>query len=125
MMTNMRDWLFGAVVAGSLCTSAASLALAQDPTSVDPSHYKVAFENDQVRVLRITYGAKEKSVLHEHPNSIAVFIADGNIRFHLPDGKTVDATVKAGQSQWNAAGKHLPENLGDKPFEVVLIELKK
>ncbi len=125
MMTNMRNWLFGAVVAGSLCTSAGSLALAQDPTSVDPGHYKVAFENDQVRILRITYGVKEKSVLHEHPNSIAVFIVDGNIRFHLPDGKTVDAAVKAGQSQWNAAGKHLPENIGDKPFEVVLIELKK
>jgi hypothetical protein len=32
--------------------------------------------------------------------------------------------VKAGQSVWNIAGKHQPENLGDRPFEVVLIEMK-
>ena len=31
-------------------------AMAQDPTEVDSKHYKVVFENDQVRVLRITYG---------------------------------------------------------------------
>ena len=31
-------------------------AMAQDPTKVDSKHYKVVFENDQVRVLRITYG---------------------------------------------------------------------
>jgi len=29
-------------------------ALAQDATKVDSTHYKVEFENDQVRVLRIT-----------------------------------------------------------------------
>nr|NIR51506.1 hypothetical protein [candidate division KSB1 bacterium]NIS26908.1 hypothetical protein [candidate division KSB1 bacterium]NIT73741.1 hypothetical protein [candidate division KSB1 bacterium]NIU27639.1 hypothetical protein [candidate division KSB1 bacterium]NIU94275.1 hypothetical protein [candidate division KSB1 bacterium] len=40
---------------------------AQDATKVDPKHYKVEFENDQVRVLRISYGPGEKSVMHEHP----------------------------------------------------------
>jgi quercetin dioxygenase-like cupin family protein len=78
-----------------------------------------------VRVLRITYGPHEKSVMHEHPNSIAVFLADGRIKFTLPDGKAQEGDVKAGQSAWNPAGKHLPENMGDKPFEVVLVELKK
>ena len=46
---------------------AAAPALAQDPVAVDPDHYKVVFENDQVRVLRITYGPQEESVMHEHP----------------------------------------------------------
>ncbi len=27
-----------------------------DPVAVDPKHYKVEMENDQVRALRITYG---------------------------------------------------------------------
>jgi len=26
---------------------------------------------------------------------------------------------------WTDAGKHLPENIGDKPIEVIVIELKK
>jgi len=25
---------------------------------------------------------------------------------------------------WSEAGKHLPENLGDKPFELIVVELK-
>ena len=104
---------------------AANTALAQDPTKVDANHYKVTFENAQVRILKITYGPKEKSVTHEHPNSIAVFLTDGQVKFNLPDGKSQEVTVKAGQSQFNPAGKHLPENVGDKPFEVVLIEMKK
>ena len=99
-------------------------AMAQDPSKVDAKHYKVEFENDQVRVLRIKYGPKEKSVMHEHPGAVAVFLTDGNVKFTLADGKTRDSPVKAGTSQWTPAGKHLPENMGDKPFELVLVELK-
>ena len=38
-------------------------SFAQDAAKVDPKHYKVEFENDEVRVLRITYGPGEKSLL--------------------------------------------------------------
>jgi len=103
---------------------AALPAVAQDPTKVDPQHYKVESENDQVRVLRIHYGPHEKSVMHGHPGSVAVFLTDGNVKFTYPDGKTEDMQVKAGESRWTKAGKHLPENLGDKPFDVILVELK-
>jgi len=99
-------------------------AVAQDPVKVDAKHYKVEFENEQVRVLRIIYGPHEKSVMHEHPGSVAVFLTDGQTRFTLPDGKTQDVPFKAGSTQWEAAGKHSPENTGDKPFELVLVEIK-
>jgi quercetin dioxygenase-like cupin family protein len=99
-------------------------SFAQDAVKVDPKHYKVEFENDQVRVLRITYGPKEKSVMHEHPDAYAVFLTDGQSKFTLPDGKTQKNTQKAGSTLWTPAGKHLPENTGDKPFELVLVELK-
>jgi len=97
---------------------------AQDAVKVDPKHYKVEFENDQVRVLRITYGPHEKSVMHEHPPNLAVFLTDVHVKFTLPDGKTAEANAKAGSTQWDAGGKHLPENVGDKPFELVLVEVK-
>jgi quercetin dioxygenase-like cupin family protein len=123
-MKNLKDHIAGLLLAGSMLALAAAVVVAQDPVQVDAKHYKVTFENEQVRVLRVTYGPKEKSVMHEHPNAVAVFLADGQIKFALPDGKTQDASVKAGQSIWNPAGKHLPENVGDKPFDLVLIELK-
>ena len=99
-------------------------ALAQDPVKVDPKHYKVEFENDTVRVLRITYGAGEKSVMHEHPDAMAVFLTGGETKFHLPDGTSQVTPSKAGTTLWTPAGKHLPENTGGKPFEVILVEIK-
>jgi quercetin dioxygenase-like cupin family protein len=99
-------------------------AVAQDPVKVDSQHYKVEFENDQVRVLRITYGPHEKSVMHAHPANVAVFLTDGQGKFTLPDGKTQEVPIKAGATQWDGGGKHLPENTGDKPFELVVVELK-
>lgn len=103
---------------------AGAVATAQDPVKVDAKHYKVEFENDRVRVLRITYGPHEKSVMHHHPANVAIFLTDGQTRFTTPDGKTQDVPAKAGSVQWSEAGKHLPENLGDKPFEVIVVELK-
>jgi len=97
---------------------------AQDAVKVDPKHYKVEFENAQVRVLRITYGPGEKSVMHDHPASVAVFLTDHEVRFTLPDGKTEDAPGKAGDTRWSPAGKYLPQNAGSKRLELVLVELK-
>jgi hypothetical protein len=57
---------------------------ADDLVKVDPKHYKVEFENDRVRVLRIKYGAGEKSVMHSHPESIAVFLTDARGKFTYP-----------------------------------------
>jgi quercetin dioxygenase-like cupin family protein len=112
------------VVLGGAGLLAGAVATAQDPIKVDAKHYKVEFENDRVRVLRITYGPHEKSVMHHHPASLAVFLTDGQTRFTMPDGKTQDAPVKASSVRWSEAGEHLPENVGDKPFELILVELK-
>ena len=99
-------------------------ALAQDPTVVDSTHYNVVFENEQVRVLRVTYGPLEKSVMHEHPDGVVIFLSDANAQFTLPDGTVVDSGGEAGAVIWAPAGKHLPENLGEKAFEVIVVELK-
>jgi len=96
-----------------------------DPVKVDPKHYKVEFENESVRVLRISYGPGEKSVMHSHPNSVAVYLTDGLSRMTTPDGKSRDLPIKAGGATWTPAGSHLPQNAGSKPFQLILVELKK
>lgn len=106
-----------------VCFAALPL-LAQDPVKVDSKHYKVEVENAQVRVLRIHYGPHEKSVMHSHPAGVAVFLTDGHTKFTMSDGKTTEDQVKAGQVRWTEAGSHNPENMGDKPFELILVELK-
>src|SRR5712692_1718191 len=53
------------------------------PVKVDSKHYTVEFENDQVRVLRIKYGARDKSVMHSHPNGVGVFLTETHVKFTL------------------------------------------
>jgi hypothetical protein len=96
----------------------------QDPVQVDPRHYKVEVDNDRVRVLRIHYGAHEKSVMHSHPDSVAIFLKEIHCRFTFPDGKTEEHQFRAGETMFTPAGSHLPENLIDQPIDIILVELK-
>jgi quercetin dioxygenase-like cupin family protein len=102
----------------------AALAAAEDSVAVDPKHYKLEFQNDRVRVLRIKYGPGEKSVMHAHPANVAVILTGGQAKMTLPDGKSNVLDMKAGQALWADKERHLPENSGSKPFELILIELK-
>lgn len=112
--------LYGAV----LCLCAAPILSAQDAVKTDPKHYSVVSENDQVRILKVHYGAHEKSVMHSHPNLVAVFLTDSKVQMTFADGKKADQTVKAGESQYVAASTHLPENVGDQGMDLILVELK-
>jgi quercetin dioxygenase-like cupin family protein len=96
-----------------------------DPIAVDSKHYKVELENDRVRVLRISYGPREKSVMHGHPDSVAICLTDMHVRFTMPDGKTEEQRAKAGQVLLTPAGEHLPESLDANRMELILVELKK
>lgn len=98
--------------------------VSNDPVAVDSQHYSIEFKNDRVRVLRVRYGAREKSVMHSHPASFAVFMTDNRARFTFPDGRTEERSWKAGETMSMPAETHLPENLGDKPLELLLVEFE-
>jgi len=104
--------------------SISCVANAQDAVKVDSKHYTVEFENSQVRVLRVKYGPHEKSVMHRHPNAVAVFLTDATGKFSFPKAAAQDISAKAGDVRWTPATVHLPENTSDQPFEVIVIELK-
>ena len=56
------------------------IALGQDPTKVEPRHYKRDFENERVDVVSVHYGPHEKSALHDHPGGEEVFVVEGDLR---------------------------------------------
>ncbi len=105
-------------------TMISATTMGEDATTADPKHYTVEFENDRVRVIRIKYGPGEKSVMHTHGPNVAIFLSDGNVRMHIPDGESVDVSTQIGATQWSDDEEHLPENLDDETMEVVLVELK-
>ena len=107
-----------------LCLCLAPIVSAQDAVKTDPKHYTVVTENNQVRILKVHYGPHEKSIMHSHPATVAVFLTDAKGQFAFPDGKKTDFAVKAGEAQYEAATTHLPENTGDAGMDVIVIELK-
>jgi hypothetical protein len=106
-----------------VCLCLAPMVSAQDAVKVDPKHYTVVSENDQVRILKVHYGAHEKSVMHSHPATVAVFLTDAKGQFAYPDGKKQDFVAKAGEAQYEAATTHLPEST-DSAMDLILVELK-
>ena len=116
----MRRFWF---LCGIVCL-AVSVAKAQDPVQVDPKNWKVEFENDQVRVLRVKIDPHGKLGMHEHPANLLITLTDGRVKDVFPDGKTAEREFKAGQATWRPAVKHANENLSDKPTESILVELK-
>jgi quercetin dioxygenase-like cupin family protein len=107
-----------------VCLGLAHIVLAQDAVKVDPKHYTVITENEQVRILKAHYGPHEKSVMHSHPATAAVFLTDGTGTFTYPDGKTKPFSAKAGYAEYEAATTHLPENTSDAAMDVIVVELK-
>jgi len=107
-------------------------ALAQDPVKVAPQAYKLDFENDWVKVLRVHYAAKEKIPEHDHPATAAAFVYlndSGPVIFRhvgLSYGPiTRPATKARGFRLWYAVKEtHEVENTGDAPSDFVRIEFK-
>jgi hypothetical protein len=83
-----------------------------DPTVVDAKHYRVAFENDQVRVLKVHYDAHDKGAEHEHILSrVVLYLNDQN-------GAKADDVRMAGP------GIHTEQNAGEQAADRIAVELK-
>jgi quercetin dioxygenase-like cupin family protein len=102
-------------------TAVASIA----QSALSPSVAKVEFENDQVRVLRATVGAHQKTQMHQHSSRAGITITENDLRVYLPDGTS--ATSKRGPHEifWSEPVTHRVENLSDKPMENIEIEMKR
>jgi hypothetical protein len=96
-------------------------ASGQDPLKVDPSHYKVEFENARVRLVRVHFGPHYKSVMNETPPRVVVLLTDEHVKVTHPDGTSEQRTLKAGEAFWSDGGKGMAENLDDKPFELIWV----
>jgi len=105
-------------------TPAAEKENQDDSTKLDPKHYKLELENDYARVIRVRYGPGEKSVMHHHPRLIAINLSGGNFAFTLADGTMRENPGKPGDVNVMPAESHLPQNRGDSPSEVILVEPK-
>ena len=115
---------FRYICAAVIVCLSVNAALAQDPTKVEPKHYRLVFENDKVQVVSVHYGPHEKSELHEHPGGVVVIVTGGHLRFTDQNGKVTETFAKSGEARWFPPFKHKVENLGDEPYNAVYVGIK-
>jgi len=84
------------------------------------------FDDDRVRVLKVTVAPGQKSALHKHDvNRVMVYLNEGGQKLTYQDGKVDDQKWKAGEVRWSpAGGLHTSESTSSRPFQIVEIELK-
>ena len=83
-----------------------------DPVAVDPGHYKVDFENEFVRVLRVSFGPSEKGARHEHILNRVVF--------YLND----QPNAKADDVRMSGAATHVEVNESTTTAYRIAVEIK-
>lgn len=106
----------------------AECAGAQDAVQAQPQNYRVAFENDKLRVLE--YNSRPGmgvcgDGMHSHPAHLTVVLSAGTVRIKTPDGKVaVHNDIPPGAVFWSNAETHEVENVSGSNIRSLLIELK-
>jgi len=108
------------------------LGVVQDPTTTLPDAYKVEFENDYVRVVRVHYDAGVKLAEHTHPagTTVYVYLNDSEgVTFSHSGNNTRTVTrpaVKAGAIRISSGPEehHTAENTSSAPSDFLRLWLK-
>ena len=111
---------------GMSLASLTSYATAQTDVEADPSHHRQLFENDKVRVVRVTFGPREKAAaMFDAKEVVIVSLTGGAQRLHFPDGTFADPPPgAAGAAFFAPAGRIQPENLRNARLEFIVVEPK-
>lgn len=112
--------LSASVIASSTQAAQSNSQKLPDAITADSKHYKVEFENDIVRVLRVRLDAGDSTPRHAHSAYCAIELSDSSLK--EGDGPTSES--KAGQVFCGDATSHAPKNVGKALAESIVVEFK-
>ena len=122
-----RRKLLLAGVGGLIAQITPPEAAAQDATKVMPRAFRVAFENDQLRVLDFV-GRPGMGIcgegMHSHPAHLTIVMSDWQGVASTPAEAGKPRQRKAGDVFWAEAETHKLENTGKANSRVLIVELK-
>ena len=95
-----------------------------DAVTIAPDLHEVIFENDKMRVLKVTVKPGDKAEMHWHPENINYILTPGKLRFTKPDGAVIEVELTEGQVTSSSESFHAVENIGDTEVQTVQVELK-
>jgi hypothetical protein len=98
-------------------------AVPADAVAADPARYSVLNENAVAQIIRVTFAAGARSVMHSQPAGCSIFYKDAKLKMTSPAGEVRTREYRAGDVSCGDAGIYLPENVGG-DTEWVQVHLK-
>ena len=102
-------------LAATLLAGATAVLSQTAPLSfvASPDVYKVIAENEQHRIIAVTWKPGQRDAPHSHPAAGVYFLTDCALRFFAADGASRDGQPRAGYAAVQAAiASHSVENIG-------------
>jgi quercetin dioxygenase-like cupin family protein len=95
-----------------------------DIAKISPGIHEVIFENDQIRVLKVTVKPGDTVPMHRNPENINYILRPGTLRLTGTDGSVQDVALTEGQVIPAPVSSHAVENIGQTELQTICIELK-
>ena len=113
-----------AALAALVAAGAAAAQTVPHSLAASPDIYKVIAENDQYRVIEVTWQPGQRDQPHSHPASAVYYTMDCTLRGYDAKGSRLgERAVKAGTAIVQAPiAAHMLENVGPTACKLIMFE---
>jgi quercetin dioxygenase-like cupin family protein len=95
-----------------------------DPIVVGPTVYSMVFENESVRINKVSFDPGETIAMHSHPDHAIYALTAGKLEITHGDGTSNTIELTPGMAAFLPAESHSARNTGDTLVEAAQVELK-
>tara|TARA_Y100000590_G_scaffold439052_1_gene562578 strand:- start:145 stop:852 length:708 start_codon:yes stop_codon:yes gene_type:complete len=95
------------------------------PEKVSPDVYKVLLENEDIKILEVTFKPGQSDNMHEHYPATIYIVEGGKVQVTLPNGSVNEIKSSTGFIGHNPnKARHQVKNIGDNTMKIILFERK-
>ena len=119
----MKKLLISTVLLFFIACSSNDISLL--PEKVSPDVYKVLLENEDIKILEVTFAPGQSDNMHEHYPATVYIVEGGKAQVTLPDGTVNEINPPSDFILHNPdKAKHQVKNIGDNTMKIILFERK-
>ena len=96
------------------------------PEEVSPDVYKVLLDNEDVKVLEVTFEPGQSDNMHDHYPVTFYLLQGGKAQVTMPDGTVNEREIPSGFTGHQLEKvRHQVKNIGDSTIKLILVERKR
>lgn len=95
-----------------------------DPIHVGGKMYSLKAEDENMRMMEVSFAPGQKIGMHEHPKHYVYVVQGGKLRIHEEGKEPQTMDLVAGQTLVMDAQKHEGQNMGKTKIKLLVTELK-